>query len=174
MVTGAGVIPLESPAYARRRARRDDPTHAALWNCLDGVTDPEVPVLSLWEIGVLQDVRLQGPTVVVVLTPTYSGCPAFEAMQQDIRAALRDAGHACIRIDVQLAPAWTTDWLSGVARQALRAYGVAPPVLSAAAVQCPQCGSTDTHVVSEFGATACKALYRCGECAEPFDYFKSI
>jgi ring-1,2-phenylacetyl-CoA epoxidase subunit PaaD len=152
----------------RLRARRDarDP---ALWTLLDDVMDPEVPVLSLWELGVLQDVYRDGSTVVVVMTPTYSGCPAMEAMEVAVRARLRDEGFADVRIERRLSPAWTTDWLSNDARRALVAHGIAAP----GAIECPQCGSASVSLIAQFGSTACKALYRCNDCSEPFDVFKS-
>ena len=168
---------------------------AAIAQALAGVTDPEIPVISLSELGVLRQVRLGTDGVPeVVITPTYSGCPAMEQMESDLRAALTAAGlHA--RIVTQLAPAWSTDWMSPAAREKLRAWGIAPPVArpvepgsatanSGAVIQlvrpraprttvaCPQCGSGDTTEISHFGSTACKALYRCLACLEPFDYFK--
>ena len=161
-------IDVATPARAERlRARRNarDPT---LWTLLDDVIDPEVPVLSLWELGVLQDVYRDGADVVVVMTPTYSGCPAMEAMEDAVRARLRDEGYPNVRIERRLSPAWTTDWLSSAARRALVAYGVAAPGV----LECPQCGSTHVTLIAQFGSTACKALYRCDDCREPFDVFK--
>lgn len=156
----------QAKRVARRRASADD----SLWTLLDSVKDPEVPVLSLWELGVLQDVYRNADEVVVVITPTYSGCPAMHAMEQDVRARLADAGHRNVRVVRQLSPAWTTDWLTGAAKRMLREYGIAPP----GPVICPQCGSHHTTRLSEFGSTACKALYRCDDCREPFDHFKRI
>ena len=136
---------------------------------LDAVVDPEVPVLSLWELGVLCDVQRVGRRVRVAITPTYSGCPAFEAMRDAIRAALARAGETDVEIETRLTPAWGTDWLAPAALEKLRAYGVAPPSKTA---ECPQCGSRDVDVVAEHGATACQALYRCTSCGEPFPRFK--
>ena len=152
----------------RLRARRDarDP---ALWELLDDVFDPEVPVLSLWELGVLQDVYRDGADVVVVMTPTYSSCPAMEAMEDAVRSRLRVAGHRNVRIVRRLSPAWTTDWLASDARRALVAHGIAAPGVLA----CPQCGSARVSSIAQFGSTACKALYRCNDCGEPFDVFKA-
>ncbi|MEY4978554.1 MAG: phenylacetate-CoA oxygenase, PaaJ subunit [Pseudomonadota bacterium] len=164
--------------------------HAAVWAALADLTDPEIPVISLHEMGILRDVRqaADGSTEVVI-TPTYSGCPAMAQIEDDVRAALRTAGIAA-RVVTQLAPAWTTDWMSDTARDKLRAYGIAPPQCRSAPasgvlqfarratagqpVPCPQCGSVNTTETSPFGSTACKALYRCLDCLEPFDHFKPI
>ena len=158
-----------APARAERLRARRDSQDAALWALLDDVFDPEVPVLSLWELGVLQDVYRDGADVVVVMTPTYSGCPAMEAMEDAVRARLLEAGHRNVRIVRRLSPAWTTDWLSSAARRALVAHGIAAP----GALACPQCGSSHVSLIAQFGSTACKALYRCDDCSEPFDVFKS-
>ena len=159
-----------SAARAERLASRRRAADDSLWAQLDSVKDPEVPVLSLWELGILQDVYRDGEAVVVVMTPTYSGCPAMHAMEEDVRACLAAAGHRNVEIVRRLSPAWTTDWLSPEARRLLNDYGIAPP----GAISCPQCGSTHVSLISEFGSTACKALYRCDACREPFDYFKPI
>jgi ring-1,2-phenylacetyl-CoA epoxidase subunit PaaD len=135
------------------------------------VTDPEIPVLSLWDLGVLHDVRRSAGRVIVELTPTYSGCPAFEAMTAAVRETLLEAGFDAVDVVTRLAPAWTTDWLDASARAKLVAHGIAPPD---AVVVCPNCGSQATRLVSEFAATACMALYRCTQCAEPFHRFKAI
>jgi len=166
--------------------------HHAIWELLEAVTDPEIPVVNLREMGILRAVR-QGPSgLEVVITPTYSGCPAMGQMEDDVANALSSAGVAA-RVITQLAPAWSTDWMTPEGREKLRAYGIAPPVKSACAaasgssviafawrkglverdtVACPQCGSDNTTEISHFGSTACKALYRCLKCMEPFDYFK--
>jgi ring-1,2-phenylacetyl-CoA epoxidase subunit PaaD len=142
---------------------------------LDAVKDPEIPAVSLWELGVLQDIAHNDDEVVVTITPTYSGCPAMTVMAEDIQQALADAGYPRSRVVTRLAPAWSTSWISQEARDKLRAYGIAPPgELDATAVSCPHCGSANVQIVSQFGSTACKALYQCKECAEPFDYFKPI
>jgi ring-1,2-phenylacetyl-CoA epoxidase subunit PaaD len=144
------------------------------------VVDPEIPVLTIADLGVLRAVRLDGETVEVEITPTYSGCPAMRAIEFEIETELRRAGIEKFRIATVLSPAWTTDWLSADGRRKLAAFGIAPPagtisrraLFSADAVSCPNCGSPETERIAEFGSTSCKALYRCRSCAEPFDYFK--
>lgn len=160
------------------------PTPEGVRHVLEDVRDPEIPVLTIADLGILRDVFVQDGTVTVVVTPTYSGCPAMRTIEQDIGAALADAGISSFRIETRLAPAWTTDWLSAAGRRKLLDAGIAPPAETSAnarslrgaagAIACPQCGSTDTELVSEFGSTACKALYRCRSCLEPFDYFKCL
>jgi ring-1,2-phenylacetyl-CoA epoxidase subunit PaaD len=169
-------IPLLPAEEHERRQRRAASPLQSLWSLLDEVTDPEIPVVSLWELGVLQDIQLEGSTVVVTITPTYSGCPAMTVMAEDIGIALSAAGHHDHRIETRLAPAWSTSWMSAAAQDKLRAYGIAPPGNAAGGhtISCPRCGSSQVRRLSEFGSTACKALYQCGECAEPFDYFKPI
>ncbi|MCO8167413.1 phenylacetate-CoA oxygenase subunit PaaJ [Pseudomonas sp. 21LCFQ02] len=158
-----------------------DLAHA--WAVLGNVMDPEVPVVSVVELGIVRDLGWQGGHLHVVVTPTYSGCPATEVIEQDIAAALEQAGFAAPQLERRLTPAWTTDWLSASGRERLRGYGIAPPEGSvskrsllgeAVQINCPQCGSAHTERLSEFGSTACKALYRCRDCLEPFDYFKCI
>ena len=161
-----------------------------VWATLEPLTDPEIPVVTLRELGILREVRETPAGIEVVITPTYSGCPAMEQIHDDIAAALARAGVAA-RVVTQLAPAWTTDWMSEAARDKLRAYGIAPPQCGTQApgeaalrfaphaaakveVACPQCGSVNTTETSHFGSTACKALYRCLDCMEPFDYFKRL
>jgi ring-1,2-phenylacetyl-CoA epoxidase subunit PaaD len=150
---------------------------------LDKVCDPEIPILTIADLGILRAVTLRDDgTAVVVITPTYSGCPAMHTIEQDIKAALDRAGISDAIIETRLAPAWTTDWLSEAGRRKLLAVGIAPPsgsadkraILAAREIACPQCGSARTECISEFGSTACKALYRCLDCLEPFDYFKCI
>ncbi|KNZ33856.1 MAG: phenylacetate-CoA oxygenase [Methylibium sp. NZG] len=161
-------------------------TREAAWAVLDGVLDPEVPVLSVVELGIVRDVRLDGNQADVIVTPTYSGCPATEAIRDAIVEALLAAGAERVNVRMQLAPAWTTDWIAPAAAEKLRRYGIAPPHLAGAPlgvqplrfhprdVPCPRCDSTRTEQLSAFGSTACKALYRCLACREPFDYFKPI
>jgi ring-1,2-phenylacetyl-CoA epoxidase subunit PaaD len=144
------------------------------------VPDPEIPVLTIADLGILRDVRIDHGRIAVTITPTYSGCPAMDAIALDIAVALDQAGFADARVIVSLSPAWTTDWMTPEGRAKLLAYGVAPPVAGGSrralfgveAVACPHCGSTRTSQLSEFGSTACKALWRCDACREPFDYFK--
>ena len=135
------------------------------------VEDPEIPVLTIDDLGILRDVRLDGDTVEVTITPTYSGCPAMDVIAWEIEAALARAGFSSVRVRSVLSPAWTTDWMSADGRRKLREYGIAPPDPSAHPV-CPQCGSRDTELLSAFGSTSCKALHRCLACREPFDAFK--
>ena len=162
-------------------------TAEAIWAVLSQLTDPEIPVVSLRDMGILRDVRRVGAHWQVVITPTYSGCPAMGQIEDDVRQALRDSGHDA-QVVTQLAPAWTTDWMTPKAHDQLRAYGIAPPCASATATQqhslrfvrtlaptsvaCPRCASTQTTEVSHFGSTACKALFKCLACLEPFDHFK--
>ncbi len=149
---------------------------------LERVCDPEIPVLTIADLGILRDVRDEGGEVTVVITPTYIGCPAMSAIEVDIKTTLGRAGYAAVTIETQLTPAWTTDWLSTAGREKLRAIGIAPPArasldkrsLHGGSITCPQCTSHDTELISQFGSTACKALYRCRTCLEPFDYFKCI
>jgi ring-1,2-phenylacetyl-CoA epoxidase subunit PaaD len=150
---------------------------------LEEVTDPEVPVLSVIDLGIIREVKMEGDTVEVTITPTYSGCPAMDVISMNIKMELLANGFKNVRIIQSLSPAWTTEWMSERGKQKLKEYGIAPPnpkqqvcndKLFAAdeAVQCPLCNSWHTHRISEFGSTACKALYVCDDCKEPFDYFK--
>lgn len=146
------------------------------------VVDPEVPVLTIDDLGVLRDVRLDGDTVTVTITPTYSGCPAVDAIRDDIVLALTSAGFERVVVKTTLAPAWTTDWMSDAGRRKLTAYGIAPPtgrapagpIRLALSVACPRCGSLDTREVSRFGSTSCKSHWECRACLEPFDHFKAL
>ena len=156
-----------------------------VYTWLQEVPDPEIPVLSVVDLGVVRDVTWDGGTCVVVITPTYSGCPAMREITQDIQQTLARHGIDEVRVDTRLAPAWTTDWMSEKGREALKGYGIAAPAeraidisgisrrAAAPAIACPRCGSRDTRMVSNFGSTSCKALYRCVSCREPFDYFKT-
>ena len=140
---------------------------AAIWSVLEAVPDPEIPAVSVVDLGIVRSVA--GGKVVI--TPTYSGCPATLFIEQSIRAALDAAGYRDVGIETVLSPPWTTDWISDEGKAKLAAYGIAPPDLARAAT-CPQCGSTDTEEVSRFGSTPCKAQWRCRACLEPFDRFK--
>jgi ring-1,2-phenylacetyl-CoA epoxidase subunit PaaD len=161
------------------------------WQVLDGVLDPEVPVLSVRDLGIVRDVIDHGGDLEVVLTPTYSGCPATEAIEQGVLSALQAEGLGPARATLRRAPAWTTEWISEEGRRKLREYGIAPPACVSPAqagaqgirlfrrqpeptIPCPHCGSTRTERLSAFGSTACKSLHRCLECREPFEYFKAI
>jgi len=142
---------------------------AAIMAVLEGVPDPEIPVLSILDLGIVRGVAADPPRVLV--TPTYTGCPATVAIEQMIRAALDESGFTEVHIERVLFPAWTTDWITDRGHQRLKAYGIAPPSPSATA-ECPQCGSTETVEISRFGSTPCKAQWRCNQCMEPFDRFK--
>jgi ring-1,2-phenylacetyl-CoA epoxidase subunit PaaD len=142
---------------------------AAVRQALGAVMDPEIPVVTVFDLGIVREISADGRRVTI--TPTYSGCPATAAIEADIRRALATAGLEETQIAVRLDPAWTTDWISAEGREKLHAYGIAPPSPRAAAA-CPRCGSPDTEEVSAFGSTPCKALWRCRACAEPFDRFK--
>jgi ring-1,2-phenylacetyl-CoA epoxidase subunit PaaD len=170
-----------------------DATLERAWAVLEAVPDPEIPVVSIRELGILRDVRRAADDALeIVITPTYSGCPAMYQIAEDIGAALNAAGFAKHRIETVLAPAWTTDWMTSEAREKLRRYGIAPPMGNCGSNHapqektirfvpraanndkppCPHCGSSHTERLAQFGSTACKALYRCIDCREPFDYFK--
>jgi len=146
------------------------------------VVDPEMPMLTLDDLGVLRDVRAAGDAVTVTITPTYSGCPALEAIRDDLRAALIGAGYRSVEVRTVLSPPWTTDWIAPEGKRKLAQFGIAPPHavvnvagisrIRKATVPCPRCGSKTTSLLSQFGSTACKAQYRCDDCREPFDYFK--
>ncbi|WP_053978435.1 1,2-phenylacetyl-CoA epoxidase subunit PaaD [Mangrovimonas xylaniphaga] len=150
---------------------------------LEQVSDPEIPVLSIMDMGVVRSAIIENNLVKVKITPTYSGCPAMDVIGDDIKAALKKAGYES-EIELILAPAWTTDWITPRGRKALEAYGIAAPLEAEAdkdvllhgkrIVKCPQCGSTNTRLVSQFGSTACKAQFQCDDCHEPFDYFKCL
>ena len=176
-MVGAPVRPVARPAVE------------SVWQALAGVPDPEIPVVSIVDLGIVRGVEWRDDELVVTVTPTYSGCPATEVIMNDIGRALEAAGCARHRLEIQLAPAWTTDWISAGARERLADFGIAPPGAAAtvaraidasrlygrrvrAAVSCPRCGSVRTRELSRFGSTPCKAQYRCDDCLEPFDHFK--
>ncbi|MGA7570685.1 MAG: 1,2-phenylacetyl-CoA epoxidase subunit PaaD [Candidatus Aquilonibacter sp.] len=149
------------------------------WQWLDEVPDPELPSVSITDLGIVRDVRWEGDDLVVALTPTYSGCPATAVIEADVTRALHDRGVHNVRIERRLSPAWTTDWITPRGRARLHEHGIAPPhatladgPIATAIVRCPQCDSTHTTEISHFGSTPCKALYRCENCREPFDYVK--
>jgi len=171
----------ERPVPISRPARDEDV--AAALERLEAVTDPEIPVLTIADLGVLRNVAVVEGTLVVTITPTYSGCPAMDTIRADIRQALSGLG-VPVQVHSVLSPAWTTDWLSESGRSKLRDYGIAPPrettadkrslIAESPPIECPRCRSTETRKLSEFGSTACKALYTCDACHQPFDYFKCI
>ncbi|OZI66106.1 phenylacetate-CoA oxygenase subunit PaaJ [Bordetella genomosp. 1] len=170
-------------ATAPRAVPQADPADVLVW--LEAVPDPEIPVLSVVDLGVVREVRFDDATCVVTITPTYSGCPAMREISEDITRTLQAHGVAQVRIETRLSPAWTTDWMSERGRAALKGYGIAAPAeraidisgisrrQAAPAIACPRCGSQNTRMISHFGSTSCKALYRCLACHEPFDYFKT-
>jgi ring-1,2-phenylacetyl-CoA epoxidase subunit PaaD len=160
-----------------------------VWRWLGEVPDPEIPVISVVDLGIVRDVAWNGDQCVVTITPTYSGCPAMEVIAGAVAGALRAHGVSNVRLVSQLSPAWTTDWMSDAGKDALKGYGIAPPAQQAIdisglrsgvsrraalepEVACPHCGSMHTQLTSQFGSTPCKALYKCLDCREPFDYFK--
>lgn len=174
-------IPLVEAELVADRASQSDPALAWLWSLLEQVRDPEIPVLSVRELGVLRALESTASGLRVVITPTWSGCPAMHTIEQDIRAVLEAAGVASVTVSTRFAPAWTTDWITPGARESLRRYGVAPPAMTSPdagaadpAPACPQCGSTATRCISEFGSTACKSLWQCRDCSESFDAFKRL
>ncbi|MCT7666863.1 1,2-phenylacetyl-CoA epoxidase subunit PaaD [Shinella kummerowiae] len=168
------------------------PSIDEVWHWLAEVPDPEIPVISLTDLGIIRDVAWREDTLVVTVTPTYSGCPATTIINLDIETALAEKGLSKVKLERQLSPAWTTDWISAEGREKLRDYGIAPPIDGTAAdgvlikridrlsgrsnltIACPRCGSANTEKISQFGSTPCKASYRCTDCLEPFDYFKCI
>ena len=165
-------------------------TSEQLWQCLSTVSDPEIPAVSVVDLGIVRELIWQDDeTCEVTITPTYSGCPATQVIAESIEQALQSLGVEKIVIRTQLSPAWTTDWMTAAGREKLKAFGIAPPAHCASSepspidisglsnrrmpdIECPQCGSSHTRLLSQFGSTACKALYRCNDCLEPFDYFK--
>lgn len=157
-------------------------TEETIWNILAEVKDPEVPVLSVLDLGIVRSVNITGDQIHIVITPTYSGCPAMDVISMDIRLKLMEKGFRKVDLQQQLSPAWTTDWMSEEGKRKLKAFGIAPPnpkqqfcsteMFRQEAVPCPRCESFHTELISQFGSTACKALYRCLDCKEAFDYFK--
>ncbi|EPJ49560.1 MAG: phenylacetate-CoA oxygenase subunit PaaJ [Osedax symbiont Rs2] len=165
-------ISLVTPEFAARRALRANSQCPHLWSVLDNVFDPELPHVTIWDLGILVDVHsLDSSRCKVVVSPTYSGCPAIDVISEDIVSALNSAGVQQVEVAVSLKPAWNTDLISPAGKAAMLKQGIAPPDKS---VNCPLCGSGHTSVISQFGSTACKALYRCNDCLEPFDHFKEF
>jgi len=157
-----------------------------IYSWLEQIADPEIPVLSILDLGIVRDIQVTNESVDVVITPTYSGCPAMDAIAFEIRMKFLEHGVKNLNLSQLLSPAWTTDWMTAAGKEKLRAYGIAPPQRMTSnqsmrlqslldedpVVPCPQCQSADTREISRFGSTACKALYQCNDCKEPFDYFK--
>ncbi|WP_341232919.1 1,2-phenylacetyl-CoA epoxidase subunit PaaD [uncultured Sulfitobacter sp.] len=150
------------------------PTLETVWGWLDAVPDPEIPVISLTDLGIIRDVQWQDDTLEVTVTPTYSGCPATTIINLDIETALRGHGIEKLALKRQLSPAWTSDWMTDSGRAKLEGYGIAPPQPAGGPQHCPRCKSTHVEKISQFGSTPCKAQWRCTDCLEPFDYFKCI
>ncbi|WP_323784608.1 1,2-phenylacetyl-CoA epoxidase subunit PaaD [Thalassovita sp.] len=150
------------------------PSTEQVWDWLNQVPDPEIPVISLTDLGIIRDVAWEGDTCVVTVTPTYSGCPATSIINLDIETALRGQGIDKIEMRRQLSPAWTTDWMSDAGRRKLEDYGIAPPQPAGGPTRCPHCGGAHLEKLSQFGSTPCKAQWRCIDCLEPFEYFKCI
>ena len=159
-----------------------DPSTAIVRNLLQEVKDPEVPVLSILDLGIVRDVKVSDGKINIAITPTYSGCPAMDVISMDIRLKLIEKGYRNVSVQQQLSPAWTTDWMSEEGKQKLKSFGIAPPnikqqfcsseMFKEEAIECPHCNSYHTELISQFSSTACKAMYRCLECKEAFDYFK--
>jgi ring-1,2-phenylacetyl-CoA epoxidase subunit PaaD len=160
------------------------PTKEKLITLLSEIPDPEIPVINIIDLGILRDVTIDENLCTVTITPTYTGCPAMKVIEDDIKLKLKTVGINNVKVNLVYTPAWTTDWISDAAKEKLRAYGIAPPLHSSMdkgiltgkskEIKCPHCGSKNTEMISQFGSTACKALYRCTDCKEPFDYFKCI
>lgn len=150
------------------------PSSDQIWQWLDAVPDPEIPVISLVDLGVIREVAWNNDILTVSVTPTYSGCPATRIINLDIETALRDHGIKKLELKTQISPAWTTDWLSDKGRARLEDYGIAPPQSAGGPKRCPNCQGSNVTRVSQFGSTPCKAQWRCKDCLEPFDYFKCI
>lgn len=159
-------------------------TKEKIFDLISEIPDPEIPVITIAELGVIRDVIVEGENVEIKITPTYSGCPAMKQMEDDIRATLLQNGITDLKVTLVYSPAWTTDWIPEEAKEKLRKYGIAPPEKTtedkswltgkSKLVLCPRCKSKNTKLISQFGSTACKALYQCQDCLEPFDYFKCI
>ena len=142
-----------------------------IWELLNTIPDPEIPVISVVELGVIRDVTFTKNSYIISITPTYSGCPAVKTFQEDIIVCLKENGITNFELKIVYSPAWTTDWMTDATKEKLRKYGIAPP---SDTVICPQCNSEKTTLISDFGATACKALYKCSDCLEPVEFFKCI
>lgn len=149
-------------------------TSDQIWDWLECVPDPEIPVISVVDLGIIRNVVVDGEWVRVTITPTYSGCPAMRVIAMDIETELSKRGVSNIELETKISPAWTTDWLSEKGRARLEKYGIAPPQAAGGPEHCPQCQSLSVEKVSQFGSTPCKSQWRCQDCLEPFDYFKCI
>jgi len=167
------VIPTLTPVFAKRRAYRMQSAFKNVWDILDNVFDPELPGLTIWDLGILQDVQFEDNQWLIKVTPTYSGCPAVDMINDDIKTEMAKAGFNDVVVNVVLSPAWETDMISPEGRAHLKSISIAPPE-DDDVVCCPQCDSANTKLISQFGSTGCKALYQCNDCFEAFDYFKKL
>lgn len=168
--------------HKESKAAPSEGGEAAIWRILEDVKDPEVPVLSVIDLGIVRSIKIAENKIDITITPTYSGCPAMDVIAMDIRLKLIEKGYRDVSIQLQLSPAWTTDWMSEEGKQKLKAFGIAPPnpkqqfcsseMFQQESVQCPRCNSYHTELISQFGSTACKSMYRCLDCKEAFDHFK--
>lgn len=159
-------------------------TKEEITNLISEIPDPEIPVITIADLGILREVQWDGTNCKITITPTYTGCPAMKMIEDDIKAKLKNIGINNVTVELVYSPVWTTDWINDNAKEKLRIYGIAPPHHTSVdkkillgkerSVECPHCGSSTTVMVSQFGSTACKALYRCDSCKEPFDYFKCL
>jgi len=165
------LIPTLSPEFAKRKAYRNNSRHGDIWNILDNVFDPELPGLTIWDLGILQDILLQKNIYTIIVTPTYSGCPAVDQINDDIKFEMAKFGFNKVKIEVVLSPAWSTEMMSPQGKAHLQSINIAPPDENDKVI-CPICDSENTQVISQFGSTACKSLYQCKSCLEAFDYFK--
>ncbi len=169
-------IPTASPEFAQRRAHRNNSDCSKIWDILDSVCDPELPGLTIWDLGILQDIKVRdadssNSLIEVVVTPTYSGCPAVDTIISDITTALNQNGYQQVEVRVTLSPAWTTEMMSPAGKAHLKSIHIAPPS-NQDIVECPVCDSKNIKLISQFGSTACKSLHQCNDCSEVFDYFK--
>ena len=154
---------------------KTQPEVAQIWSWLEEVADPEIPIISVADLGIVRDIKWLDDELVVTLTPTYSGCPATEVIARDVSEALSARGIENVRLETKISPPWTTDWISERGRERLREFGIAPPasgLIQIENIACPRCGSLETEMISRFGSTPCKAIYKCRACLEPFDVFK--
>jgi ring-1,2-phenylacetyl-CoA epoxidase subunit PaaD len=182
LVSASPLDKAQTGSWIERLQHRQQSVYQSIWNLLDEVKDPEIPIVSIWDLGILCDISLEADQYHISITPTYSGCPAMDTIRVDVLEALSKAGIDNVDVKMKLAPAWTTDSMSPLGRQQLLEYGIAPPenkIVGCAltpeqGIRCPRCGSEQTERISEFASTACKALFKCSQCLEPFDYFKQI
>ena len=164
-------IPTVSPEFAKRQAYRNNSPHKEIWKVLDKVYDPELPGLTIWDLGILQDIQLVDGVWEISVTLTYSGCPAVDTINDDIKTEMKKAGYERVSVEVVLSPAWSTEMMSPAGKEQLKNMNIAPPDENDQ-ISCPICNSKNTKTISQFGSTACKSLCQCNDCFETFDYFK--